>query len=72
MQRPVNQATGQLYRIVSGKIVIDVCQYGDIALDKEIALIVIMGVGRQSPEVPVGVVKDLEVRGEHVLSCVEG
>ncbi len=34
MQRPVNQATGQLYRIVSGKIVIDVCQYGDIALDR--------------------------------------
>ncbi len=42
--------------------------HGDVALDEKVALIVVVGMGTQGLKVPVGVVKDLEVRGYHVLS----
>ena len=42
--------------------------HSNIALDKEVALVVVMGMGTQGLKVPVGVVKDLEIRGYHVLS----
>jgi hypothetical protein len=42
--------------------------HSDIAFDEEVALIVVVGVGIQCVEVTVGVVKDLEVGGDHILS----